>query len=168
MCRIHPAKFQLKHWGTHTFYALLAFVAIVLFSKFISDKAKVVFLNQFHLKQSSFPLFAAAHFIPPMYNFANEFWYSHQLIDFAQMENNTMPAKNVMHFWVNHYPLRIITFNLLRSFYFTQKDSQYIYVRSRFMNLTLRSIYRLQNNGSTLEIIPVESFAEGVKYDVHD
>lgn len=155
MTKTHTKFLHNKHWGTACFYVLLLAVSIVLLSKCISDKVKTVFLKQFHLEQSSFPLFATVHFIPPMYSFANEFWYNHQLFDFDQMEKNKITTQDVLYLWVNHYPLRIVTFNLLRPVYMNQEKPQYIYLRSRFMNLTLHSLYQLQKKGGRLQIVPV-------------
>jgi len=151
---------QNKYWGTTCFYALLLIISSVLISKCVSDKIKTVFLNQFHLKQPNFSLFAAVHFIPPMYSFANEFWYSHQMLDFEVMEKNKSTTNEVLYLWVNHYPLRIVTFNLLRPIYFNQEKPQYIYLRSRFMDKTIRSIYQLQRQASSLQIIPIQSSIE--------
>lgn len=152
--------FQNKYWGTTCFYALLMLVATVLLGKCVSDQVKKVFLKQFHLEQTSFPLFAAVHFIPPMYSFANELWYSHQMLDFEVMERNNSTTNEVLYLWVNHYPLRIVTFNLLRPIYVNQEKPQYIYLRSRFMNLTLRSLYQLQKNDNELQIIPIRQELE--------
>lgn len=160
MIKTKQKFFQKKYWGTTCFYALLLIVSSVLISKCVSDKIKTVFLNQFHLKQPNFLLFAAVHFIPPMYSFANEFWYSHQLIDFDLMEKNKKTSQSVLYLWINHYPLRIVTFNLLRPVFFNQEGPQYVYLRSRFMNKTIRSIYQLQNHDSSLQIIPIQSVIE--------
>jgi hypothetical protein len=100
-----------------------------------------------------------------MYSFANELWYSHQMLDFEVMEKNKSTTNEVLYLWVNHYPLRIVTFNLLRPVYVNQEKPQYIYLRSRFMNLTLRSLYQLQKNDDTLQIIPIRQELENTGND---
>lgn len=146
-----------KHWTTTCIYLLIIVVAIFLIAQVFSIRVKRTVLNQFHLNQQSFKMFAAIHFIPPMYSFANEVWYTHRLVDFSEIEKNSTSKPEIIHYWVNHYPLRFVTFSIFgRRRFFLQQRPQYIYVRSKYMNVTLKSIYELQQSPRGLVMKKIE------------
>lgn len=146
-----------KRWGTICFYCLLVFAAIFLVAQAVSPSVKTLALNQFHLKQKSFKIFAAIHFIPPMYSFANEVWYTHDLVDFDEIEQNSSPQSEIIHIWLNHYPLRFVTNSIIhRGRFFFQEKPQYVYVRSKFTNITARTVYELQRDPQGLVMKRIE------------
>jgi hypothetical protein len=76
--------------------------------------------------------------IPSMYNFANEVWVSSKPQKFLDIEKN-----NVSHVWMNHYPLRLLTFTLQRDQFFLKYNGPlYIYVRSQYRETLLESSYQ--------------------------
>lgn len=138
-----------KHWGTGFFYGGLFLAAAYLVTLALCPIVKDVSLRQFHLKQKCFAVFALVHFVPPMYSFANEVWYAQELADF----NAIASRPGVMHFWFNHYPLRFVTFGAPRKYFFRQTGPQYVYVRSRYMGHTLKSIYELKRGSKGIYLI---------------
>ena len=141
---IHKNNEKNKYWGTRGLYLLIALSSLFLIAQAYSEKIGEIALKQFHLRQNSFLTFAAVHFIPPMYSFTNEIWYAHTLTDFVNMENNLSANNAVTHFWFNHYPLRFVTFSIFsRKIFFQEHRPQYVYVRSKYNSLTLRTIYEL-------------------------
>ena len=142
---------EVKFWGTAVFYRLLILAAVYLVVLVFSTGVKTVSLKEFHLKQDNFGVFALVHFIPPMYSFANEVWYSQELVDFSTI----VSRPGVPHFWFNHYPLRFVTFGAPREFFFQQAGPQYVYVRSRYMGHALESIYELKRTSRGIVMSPV-------------
>ncbi len=140
-----------RHWGTGVFYGLLILAAVYLVALVFSSGVKTVSLKEFHFKQDNFTIFALVHFIPPMYSFANEVWYSRELVDFKTI----VSQPGVEHFWFNHYPLRFVTFGMPREFFFCQTGQQYVYVRSRYMGHALESIYELKRTSRGIVLDPV-------------
>lgn len=148
-----------KYRGTIVVYLLILLAALFVLGTAISQNIRTVALKQFHLRQDSFATFAAVHFVPPMYNFANEVWYSNELVDFKTITQDGLTNTNIknVHFWFNHYPMRMITFSFIpRGMYFKETKDQYIYVRSNFMDDSMQSIYQLKPtpNGLLVERIP--------------
>lgn len=154
-----PKKiFDSRYWGTGIVYLLLSAAALFLAAQTLFTPVKRTVLNQFHLKQKSFVTFALVHFIPPMYSFANEVWYAQELRDFQEIESGALPASETAHFWFNHYPLRLVTFSgIPRQYYFEQADPQFIYVRSKFMDQTARTVYQLKKDGKRLIMQRIET-----------
>jgi len=135
---------KCKHWGTIGFYLLMIVSAMFLIAQTCSSKVGKIVLKQFHLRQNSFLTFSVVHFIPPMYSFTNEVWYAHTLTDFEKMRNNPSSNNSSIHFWFNHYPLRFVTFSIFsRKMFFQEQKPQYVYVQSKYNDLTLRTIYEL-------------------------
>ena len=146
-----------KHPGTTCFYLLIAAAAIFLLAQAFSVDIRKLALNQFHLRHKSFPTFAAIHFVPPMYSFANEVWYTHRLVDFSELESGNFPESELIHSWFNHYPLRFVSNSYLgRKMFFAEEKPQYLYVSSRYMNENLRTVYELRKNSGTLFLKRIE------------
>ena len=147
-----------KYRGTIVVYILIAFAAVFVLATALSQNIRTIALKQFHLKQNSFVTFAAVHFVPPMYNFANEVWYANQLVSFDAIAHNENNRIKSVHFWFNHYPMRMITFSFIpRGMYFKESQDQYIYVRSNFMNDSMQSVYQLIPTDRGLLVEPVQA-----------
>lgn len=139
------------------FYVLLAFAAVILLAQPFSPAVQRIRLKQFHLQQESFGLFALMHFVPPMYSFANEIWYTDRLADFHEIESQEDTTEETLHYWLNHYPTRIVSFSTFgRQKFFDTAGRHYLYLRSRYRDTTLRTVYELRRDGSRLSLMLVE------------
>lgn len=140
---------------TVVFYSLIAVAALFLMAQVLLQPVRQLVLKQFHLKHNHFTTFALVHFIPPMYSFTNEVWYSHNLMDFQALDKGDYRPGEAIQFWFNHYPLRVVTFSSIpRPTFHNQTKPQYLYVRSRYLDQVEQNIYRLKKDGEILEIIP--------------
>ncbi len=149
-----------RNRSTLCVYILLVVVSLFLVSQMFCLSVKKLILQQFHLRQESFITFAAVHFIPPMYNFANEVWYSQAQVEFEEIEKSIANSSKTMHLWINHYPLRVVTFGWFRPMYFEHNGPQYMYVRSRFMEVTMKTVYQLKKSADGIEILIIEKAIE--------
>lgn len=83
-----------------------------------------------------------------MYSFSNEFMVSTQLVEGGLNEDT-----QAHHSWVNHYPLRYATFGLnVRQEYFKDEAPKYYYLRSRYNDEELNSIYVIDEEDGFLRI----------------
>ncbi len=136
---------------------MLAFASLVLLAQPFSTVVQNVRLKQFHLQQDSFPLFAVNHFIPPMYSFANEIWYTNKLVDFAEIESQE-GAADVFHYWLNHYPTRFVSFDIIgRQKFFDDDPPRYLYVRSKYRDSAWRTIYELRLEDGVMSLNALKS-----------
>ena len=80
--------------------------------------------------------------IPAMYNFANEIWIGNRPKN--AVEGLPAPAKfKYGYIWINHYPLRVITFTSYRWMTLKDKDYKYISLRSKYKNSFVETCYYL-------------------------
>ena len=88
-----------------------------------------------------------------MYNFANEIWFSRDAVFPLEPGSHAVGPQ-----WLNHYPPRVLTFNLDREFYWNNSQIQFIHLRSRYRGVELLSVYKIDRgpHGLTLR-------REGVK-----
>ena len=112
-------------------------------------------IDQFHLTHSSFPEWALLQPIPAMYNYANELWIGNR----PYIERNAVRAdKSTDHHYtyINHYPLRIISFSWYRSKFLTDTNFDYITLKSTYQNTSQVTHYRISDRSGAiyLEQIP--------------
>lgn len=131
-----------KHPGTCFFISVLIFLYIYIGLKLVSPRLQRRSIAQFHLTSSSFLGWAVTQPVPSMYNFANEVWIGNRPKNAAQEFPATGPVKHY-YTWLNHYPLRIVTFNWHRSMIFTDKDYKYISLRTTYQNTFVETCYYL-------------------------
>ena len=139
--------FQCKNnKGTLAFYILILFVYVILIGKAFCPSIQRLFMAQYHLRYDNskdFPRWAALQFIPSMYNFSNELWYSDQRIE----EMSKLSGPGVHHRWINHYPLRFVSFGLYRELFFAGAREHFIYLRSCYRGECLMTNYRIIPEG---------------------
>ena len=151
--KIHQEKLITK-----IFYTLLSLVAVVLMIEACVPSASLPFIRKYHLRQKPFAKWAALHFIPSLYSFSNEVWYSPVHSAKETVEGKTpFNPKTAWHGYYNHYPLRMITFTLDRKTFFRDVPTQYFSIRSSYKNTQLSTHFLLRQKNGEL-FITNESF----------
>ncbi len=149
--------YRSKDRGTQTFYCFVLAVWLLLLSFPMNPLLQRMMMAKFHLRFKFFPSWMVSQLIPSMYNFDNEVWISDQLFSKDSKTMNTSFPSGVTHLWVNHYPLRLIFFNLQRNRLRLQQKDIYIYLRSSYRDTSLYSVYRLFLQGNELRLEPMEN-----------
>lgn len=118
-------------WSTRGFYLVLAIVSFVSVLKATVPAVQIIFLEQFHLRSASFIRWMCLQPVPSMYNFANEICWTDNP-DPGTCWNSTREAFPQYHAWLNHNPLRFLSFSLDRQKFWRTEQPQYVHLRSRF------------------------------------
>jgi hypothetical protein len=112
----------------------LAFFYLVLFLIYaclalipFSTLAQRTVLSKFHLTLQPFEYWAATQFVPSMYNFHNEFYWSREPLS-GTLSRDVLSAG---HLTVNHYPLRMIVFTVNRRSA-VMRQPVHVYLRSSY------------------------------------
>ena len=131
--------------STITFYTVLLCILLAQLGKLVQPESLI---RQQNLEQSSFISWSFLQTIPSMYNGANAFWISE--FPYNDEEFNDM-VKGLYDFdkiQINHYPLRVLTFN--------DRDNvmsiapSMIYVRSSYRGHQLLVAYETKVKNKTL------------------
>ena len=131
--------------STLTFYTVLVCLMLAQLGKLIKAESLI---RQQSLEQASFVTWSFLQTIPSMYNGSNAIWISE--FPYNDEEFNDI-AKGLYDFdkiQINHYPLRVLTFND-RSSVMSSATST-IYVRSRFKDHQLVVAYQTKIKNKTL------------------
>ena len=134
-------------------YSVIILVALFIITLPFSRQTQGLLFEKFQLKTRSFVQWSVLQVIPSMYSFANEVWKSP--VPFSdQFDPDQIPANQpYQHYWINHYPLRYITFSLTnRQKYIHLNTPYYINIRSRYHNNQLVSSYRINPKANRLYI----------------
>ena len=148
-----PARFSdfNKSKSTALFCVLMAVIYLLLMAKAVCPYLQNLFMAQFHLRyqdQKDFPKWAALQFIPSMYNFSNEIWYSNRLIE----GGIPIVDDGILHLWFNHYPLRFVSFANYRDLFFAGGREHFIYLRSCYRGQCLNTKYEIIANDKTIQL----------------
>ena len=144
-----------KDRGTQVFYCFLLAVWIFLLSIPFSDFLQFKIMEKFQLRSKFFPSWMLTQLIPSMYNFNNELWISDYRFSKDVELTHAFPS-DIGHVWVNHYPLRTISFNLHRKGLLQQKIF-YVYLKSSYRDTSLYSVYRLTPEGDEMKLELMEN-----------
>lgn len=152
MADLQPSRFTFKsllqqaHWrqspGACFFVSILVVLYIGIALKLIVPQWRERGLAQFHLIADSYLQWALLQPVPAMYNYANEIWIS----DGPRQGPEGHPrAKDdrEYHAWLNHYPLRGVSFNWDRDVIVKTRGYKYITLRSRYRGSSLETGYYL-------------------------
>ena len=139
-----------KNPGTYCFYLLLGIVTLLLIAKVCIPGVRHQFLRQFHLSSPTFLQWGGLQFIPSMYSFGNEFWYSNQPI--PERELTSEPSAPIIHGWLNHYPSRVVTFTNNRQFLNIAGPADFVAVRSRYRGEALTTYYAVRKQGEAFQM----------------
>jgi hypothetical protein len=128
-----------KNPGTYCFFLVILFVVILLLAKATCPTVRRQCMRQFHLTSPDFGRWSALQLIPAMYSFGNEFWYATRSITDEDLAKEN--SSEVTHAWLNHYPLRIMTFSTSRHYINLGGALDYITIRSGYQSDELTSHY---------------------------
>lgn len=133
-------------WKQYPSTCLFVLILLVMYGyvgfKLVSPESRKSSIAQFHLTRPSFLTWAVNQPVPAMYNFANEIWIGNR-------PKNTTPEFpqgtpfTYYYTWVNHYPLRVVTFSWYRSMIHTDKDYKYISLRTTYRDTFVETCYYL-------------------------
>lgn len=121
------------------------FVGLKLFVPVVQERG----IQQFHLTHSSFPEWMLLQPIPAMYNYANELWIGNRPyveVDQERKQN----ATNHHYTYINHYPLRIISFSWYRSKFLSDTNFDYITLKSTYQNVSQLTNYRISDRDGSI------------------
>lgn len=118
---------------------VLVACAILLMS--ILPAMQKLWMKNMHLTSSSFVGWVAVQFVPKMYSFDNEIFWIWE--DDGQLED--------VHFRLNHYPLRLITFDSERNLIIKQPHPSFLEMRSSYRGVcnSTRYIWEFVDENST-------------------
>ena len=128
-------------WGFRAIVVLVALIAVWLLWMPWSAEITRITMRRFQLQTESFLLWAVQFPIPAMYNFANEAEidsYPPGLVDpiFAESESR----------YLNHFPVRCITFADGRYHYLHEGRDRWITVETRYRGRRLESRFHAHVN----------------------
>lgn len=132
------------------FFVFIFTIALANFSPFLQRTA----MRKFHFLPRPFAEWALSQFFPSMYNFHNEVLFSPRLMpsDFRQPRE-----RDQIIFTVNHYPLRMVYYSLLRQDIF-RKLPVYVYTRTLFRGQEIVSSYIVTPVDSVIHIMLLNAY----------
>jgi hypothetical protein len=114
---------------TKAFYALLLSVTILITGIFFSPDLQKMMMNRFHWRDSSFVRWSLLQFVPSMYNFSNR-------IEITPGASSKQ---------VNHFPIRMITFNTTtRQLLYENGGNYRVTLSSSYHDTNLVTVYDLE------------------------
>jgi hypothetical protein len=135
-------NFSNEKITTKAFYFFIAMISFVLILKVFIIPVQKRFLEQFHLKSSSYFSWAVLQAFPSMYNYENH-------IKFYDWDTT-----------VNHFPLRIITFSpSSRKYIYKFLEDHYLEIRSQYQSQELKTNYILSTTPQGYQLKRLESHA---------
>lgn len=139
---------------TMIFYAVLLALMMCLVSIHFFPQAQKQAMRKFHYTPRPFYEWAAWQLIPSMYSFHNEILLSPRML----VSDFILPVdRDVIRMSVNHYPLRIATYNLSRSQLFVRMPF-YVYLKSSFRDQTIVSSYSVTLLGYAMQITLLNAY----------
>lgn len=129
------------------FYCLMTVYAAALVSLPFCPVLQRAMMQKFHLRSPSFQAWAFFQFAPSMYGFANEVWLADELIEPRELLSAPNQAPAAAHLWTNHYPFWPVTFSIQRGDLLRRAKDHYVYLRTRFRQQELWTIYHLNPSG---------------------
>lgn len=100
-------------------------------------------MAQFHLTVNTYPEWFLLQPVPAMYNYGNEIWIGDRPRR-SVPGHLTAPKYREYYTWLNHYPLRIVSFSWTRDVIVREKGYKYITLRSRYRGSFLETGYYLR------------------------
>ena len=134
--------------GVAFFYAVLFAIFLLLVGISYSPCLQRMAMRKFHFVPRPFAQWAFCQFFPSMYNFHNEIWMSREPITPLMLEGKTALPNGTFYGWVNHYPLRLISFSLQRKNF--SAGTYYVYLRSTYRGQNFDSQFILKGKPGEL------------------
>lgn len=145
-----------KDVSTSVFYSLIFGISLFLAFLPFSRENQMLIMEKFHLRSPSFAQWSILQFVPSMYNFSNEVWLSPSPLSKTAVDGGEILPQGAQHFWMNHYPIRIIYFSLGHRRDLVKKGKPvYALVRSRFRGHELVTRYKIYLRGSEIHLVRV-------------
>lgn len=141
-----------RQLSTFCLYGSIFLVSLTLIAKALNPSLQMIFLKQFHLRSTSFIQWGLLQFVPSMYNYGNEVWISIPELQQEQLIQIDSTEPPIVYLFVNHYPLRVVTFAFAREYYFDPEGFNYIYLRSGYRGLSLSSQFQVIKKPSVIFI----------------
>ncbi len=114
--------------STKAFYAVLLATAALISSMAFSSDIQKMMMRRFHWRDTSFLHWSALQFVPSMYNFSNRIELS----------------PGISSLQVNHFPMRVITFNPKTREQLAVSEGPYrVTLSSHYRSTQLETIYEL-------------------------
>jgi hypothetical protein len=147
------AQGEARDWGFRAIVVLVALIAVWLLWMPWSVEITRITMRRFQLQTNSFLMWAVQFPIPAMYNFANEAEidpYPPGLVDPIFAESETR--------YLNHFPVRCITFGDGRYHYLQEGRDRWITVETRYRGRRLESRFHAHvNPDGRVELIRLSS-----------
>ena len=136
------------------FYGVLFCIVLLCMSINFFPSAQKIAMRKFHLTLRPFSIWALWQFVPSMYNFHNELFVTTEPLPLSLKGRD---GQEVLHFSVNHYPLRMIYFTSSRRSAF-MSPSLYLYLRSVYRQEEITTSYLIQTRLRPATIIFLNSY----------
>jgi len=128
--------------GAATFLSLVALVALLALATPLSARTAALMMSRFHLRVQPFAVWAALQPIPSMYNFENRYWVSPRPLRADELEILPAPA-DVEARYINHYPLRVMTWAEGRAVLLAPLADRWVYARTCYRGACVRSAFHV-------------------------
>ena len=135
-------------WIVSGLQALMALFIVVMG---LAPPLQRAVMNNMHLSSDHYAAWVLLQTVPKMYNFDNEVWR----VGFTFDEEPP-----VIHYRVNHYPLREVTFNLTPNRVARHDLTGEIWARSTYRNTCVTSAHRMAAHSeidTTVLLEPIDS-----------
>jgi len=149
------SSFREKSRSASCFFLLIFCSYLLILGKLIVPQVQQRFMAQYHLTAQSFISWALLQPVPSMYSFANEFWWTDHPSWNLLPEDPYHEDMQGRYQWLNHYPLRPMTFTLNRHAFVRYHDPQYALLRSSFRAQTLETIYKIEKKENGIHLIRI-------------
>ena len=130
--------------------AMVVAAAVWLLLIPISSRVAMANMQRFHLANDSFAVWAMHFPLPSMYNFANTF----EVDDVPAGITNDLSLEPGPQRYINHFPLRLLTFADARHSYLRSGSHKWVTVTSRYQGQAITTIIhanRVDDSSETLE-----------------
>ena len=137
---------------------IIAVVVWILMTPFVPSVAKST-MERFHLKTKSFELWSLQQVVPSMYNFGNSVAVSNTppgMIDEMAFEP-LEPVDSERPRFVNHFPMRRLTFADARAQLFYRGEHKWLDMKSTYRGMEVQSrIHAKPIGGGEYEVIRMD------------
>lgn len=124
-------------------FSIYLFLSVELFY----PPLQILGLKQMHLRIKSFGVWSLLHLTPWMYNYANTLLIIHNPSS-AQIHDETILDNAQDATWINHYPLRVVTFDDGREIVSLSNEKWMVVAKSTYQQQSLLTKWFLQKNAS--------------------
>ena len=139
------ASLRAGDWGALVLVGVVALIYVRLLLMPFLPSIQRAAIDRFHLTTPSFVLWAIQQPIPPMYNLENQVWFSRRALTDEELLL-AKPLPEVQYEYINHFPIRKVTFAGSRYRCFKDERSGWLYLRSRYQETVKTTVWRIESN----------------------